>query len=92
MLTFFVGGGSLRTFAAVDLASRDFPLSSPVGAVTGVWNKDTQELTIIGSGKIDNPKWYNLKTNTLKLDKNALSGIIFTKDVKFPDTTFYANR
>lgn len=86
VLTFFVGGGSLRTFAAVDVPSKDFPLSSPAGSVTGQWNKDTQELTITGTGKIDIYRWVSLKSS-LKLESEALSGIIFAKAVKFPDRT-----
>ena len=83
LLTFvFLGGGrSLFSYAAVEVESQNFNLW--VG-VTGEWNKDTQQLILIGSGKINAVKWNVLKT-TLSLESQPLNKIEFTKDIKFPD-------
>ena len=67
--------------AQVNVASKNFPLW--VG-VTGEWNKDTQELILVGSGKIDWTKRRQL-TIDLSLETESLNKIEFTKDVKFPD-------
>ncbi len=89
VLTFFVGGGSLRTFALISTPTRDFPLSNPVGSVTGHWDQATQTLTISGNGKIDVTKWNALKntTTSLYLTNDIASDVTITmaKDVKFPD-------
>ena len=78
----FLGGGrSLFSFAQVNVASKNFPLW--VG-VTGEWNKDTQELILVGSGKIDWTKRRQLKID-LSLETESLNKIEFTKDIKFPD-------
>ena len=78
----FLGGGrSLFSFAQVNVASKNFPLW--VG-VTGEWNKDTQELILVGSGKIDWSKRRQLKID-LSLETESLNKIEFTKDIKFPD-------
>ena len=52
--------------------------------MTGEWNKDTQELILVGSGKIDWSKRRQLKID-LSLETESLNKIEFTKDIKFPD-------
>ncbi len=89
VLTFFVGGGSLRTFALISTPTRDFPLSNPVGSVTGHWDQATQTLTISGNGKIDVDKWKALKntTTSLYLTNDIASDVTIkmAAGVKFPD-------
>ena len=78
----FLGfGWNLLSYAQVDVASKDFPLW--IGVI-GKWNKDTQELILVGNGKIDWTKRRQLKID-LSLETQSLNKIEFTKDVKFPD-------
>ena len=70
------------TFAKVNIESQNFNL----GPVEGVWNQNTQTLTIQGNGKIDWNAWETVK-ETLKLTQDNAKDIkiFFEKDIKFPD-------
>ena len=70
------------TFAKVNIESQTFNL----GPVEGIWNQNTQTLTIQGNGKIDWNAWETVK-ETLKLTQNNAKNIkiIFKKDIQFPD-------
>ena len=70
-------------FAQVSIPSQDFNLGTNV---KGLWDQNTQTLTIQGNGKIDGDLWDDVK-NTLKLTQDNAKDIkiFFEKDIKFPD-------
>ena len=71
------------TFAKVNIESQNFNLGTNV---KGVWDQNSQTLTIQGNGKIDWTTWEAVK-ETLKLTQDNAKDIkiIFKKDIKFPD-------
>ena len=71
------------TFAKVNIESQNFNLGTNV---KGVWDQNTQTLTIQGNGKIDKNAWETVK-ETLKLTQDNAKDIkiFFEKDIKFPD-------
>ena len=71
------------TFAKVNIESQNFNLGTNVN---GVWDQNSQTLTIQGNGKIDWTTWEAVK-ETLKLTQDNAKDIkiIFKKDIKFPD-------
>ena len=70
-------------FAQVSIPSQDFNLGTNV---KGVWDQNSQTLTIQGNGQIDWNAWKTVK-ETLKLTQDNAKNIkiIFKKDIKFPD-------
>ena len=70
-------------FAQVSIPSQNFNLGINV---KGVWDQNTQTLTIQGNGQIDWNAWKTVK-ETLKLTQDNAKNIkiIFKKDIKFPD-------
>ena len=78
------------TFAKVNIESQTFNLGTNVD---GVWDQDSQTLTIQGNGQIDWNAWETVK-ETLKLTQDNAKDIkiFFEKDIKFPnqaDSFFY---
>ena len=71
------------TFAKVNIESQNFNLGTNV---KGVWDQNSQTLTIQGNGKIDWTTWEAVK-ETLKLTQDNAKDIkiFFEKDIKFPD-------
>ena len=70
-----------RIFATeVTVGSKNFDL----GAVQGVWDQNSQSLTLQGNGKIDRNKWFQL-VNELQLRQFSVSKIEFRQGVQFPD-------
>ena len=74
------------TFAKVNIESQNFNLGINV---KGVWDQNSQTLTIQGNGKIDWNAWKTVK-ETLKLTQDNAKNIkiIFKKDIKFPDRAY----
>ena len=70
-------------FAQVSIPSQTFDLGTNV---KGVWDQNSQTLTIQGNGKIDWTTWGAVK-ETLKLTQDNAKDIkiFFEKDIKFPD-------
>ena len=70
-------------FAQVSIPSQNFNLGTNV---KGVWDQNSQTLTIQGNGKIDWNAWKTVK-ETLKLTQDNAKDIkiFFEKDIKFPD-------
>ena len=64
----------------VTVGSKNFDL----GAVQGVWDQNSQSLTLQGNGKIDRNKWFQL-VNELQLRQFSVSKIEFMQGVQFPD-------
>ena len=73
-------------FAQVSIPSQNFNLGINV---KGVWDQNSQTLTIQGNGKIDWNAWKTVK-ETLKLTQDNAKNIkiIFKKDIKFPDRAY----
>ena len=71
-------GGIFAT--EVTVGSKNFDL----GAVQGVWDQNSQSLTLQGNGKIDRNKWFQL-VNELQLRQFSVSKIEFMQGVQFPD-------
>ena len=71
------------TFAKVNIESQTFNLGTNVD---GVWDQDSQTLTIQGNGQIEWNAWKTVK-ETLKLTQDNAKDIkiFFEKDIKFPD-------
>ena len=71
------------TFAKVNIESQNFNLGTNV---KGVWDQNSQTLTIQGNGKIDWTTWEAVK-ETLKLTQDNAKDIkiFFEKGIKFPD-------
>ena len=77
----FIGLWMSRIFATeVTVGSKNFDL----GAVQGVWDQNSQSLTLQGNGKIDRNKWFQL-VNELQLRQFSVSKIEFRQGVQFPD-------
>ena len=91
LLNFFVfGGGSiLLTSAAVNVPSQTFNLWSHVD---GVWNKDTQILTVQGNWQISSTAWEALAI-TLQLTTEQIAKIELKSTVTLPDDSskFFLN-
>ena len=70
-------------FAQVSIPSQNFNLGTNV---KGVWDQDSQTLTIQGNGQIEWNAWKTVK-ETLKLTQDNAKDIkiFFEKDIKFPD-------
>ena len=70
-------------FAQVSIPSQNFNLGTNV---KGVWDQNSQTLTIQGNGQIDWNAWKTVK-ETLKLTQDNAKDIkiFFEKDIKFPD-------
>lgn len=64
----------------VTVGSKNFDL----GAVQGMWDKNSQSLTLQGNGKIDRNKWFQL-VNELQLRQFSVGKIEFMQGVQFPD-------
>ena len=70
-------------FAQVSIPSQNFNLGTNV---KGVWDQNSQTLTIQGNGQIEWNAWKTVK-ETLKLTQDNAKDIkiFFEKDIKFPD-------
>ena len=86
----FLGGGkNLLTSAAVNVPSQTFNLWSHVD---GVWNKDTQILTVQGNWQISSTAWEALAI-TLQLTTEQIAKIELKSTVTLPDDSskFFLN-